>query len=69
MIVDGRRTAGTEVAEDVDGLRISPGRMRVCSRSPVAISGDSRIGERCHGEVRLLCANGLGGVLVVLSLW
>ena len=23
--------------------------------------GDSRRGGRCHGEVRLLCANGLGG--------
>ena len=42
VIADGRRTAETEAAEDVDGSRISPGRMRVCSRSPTAIGDDSQ---------------------------
>jgi len=42
------QTAGVETAEDVDGLRISLGRMRVCSRSPTAFNGDTRRDKKCH---------------------
>jgi len=45
---------GAEVAEDVDGSRISSGRMRVRSRLLTAINGDSQrdgrwIGGCCRG--------------------
>ena len=41
--------AEAEAADGVDGSRISPKRMWVCSRLPAASGGDSRRDETCHG--------------------
>ena len=45
------RLAETEAAEDDGGSRILSGRIRLCSRSPTTIGGDSRRDGRYHGEV------------------
>jgi len=46
VVADGRRTAETKAAEDVDSSRDSPGRMWVCWRSPAEDKGDSRMRVR-----------------------